>query len=427
VPRRDPDLHVDGEPCTPPSVAVAAAAPQAPSEAAPRERPVLPGVVVLLMGFASGFLILAGIYFTAWLVGPVFLALMIVIAVSPVQSYLLRHGWPAWLATLALVLLVIALMLVFALVTVVSIARLVELLPQYSDRAGELLQNLSGSLEKFGVDSKTLQDAVSSINPAKLVAVLGSVLAGISGLASSLVFLLCVLLFLSIEAGGMEQRLGAIAGDRPNLERALRSFAAGTRSYLVVTAVFGLIVATLDTAGLWIIGVPLPVLWGLLSFLTNFIPNIGFLIGLLPPALLGLLEGGPPMMLTVIALYCVLNLIIQSLIQPRFVGDSVGLSMTVTFLALLFWAWLLGPLGALLAIPMTLLFKALLVDINPSGRWAIALAGSLQKAPAPTPDPEEPRSDSGPAIAPDEVPAPDGAPVAEDTSASTHAAGRSAT
>jgi predicted PurR-regulated permease PerM len=117
--------------------------------------------------------------------------------------------------------------------------------------------------------------------------------------------------------------------------------------------------------------------------LTNFIPNIGFIIGLVPPALLALLDGGASEMLLVIAVYCVLNLVIQSLIQPRFVGDSVGLAMTATFLALIFWAWLLGPLGALLAIPLTLLVKALLVDVDPTARWAIALAGSLERKPRP--------------------------------------------
>src|SRR4029079_6188159 len=102
-----------------------------------------------------------------------------------------------------------------------------------------------------------------------------------------------------------------------------------------------------------------------------------------------------PMMVTVIAVYCVLNLVIQSLIQPRFVGDSVGLSMTLTFTALIFWTWLLGPLGALLAIPMTLLFKALLVDVNPSGRWAIALAGSLERPKANKGDRADPDADDG--------------------------------
>jgi AI-2 transport protein TqsA len=335
----------------------------------------------MLLGSASAFLVLAGVYFTAWLVGPVFLALIIVIAISPVQSWLRRRGWPDWLTTLVLVLTVVGLLLLFALVIVVSIARLAALLPQYADRADELLQSLAGSLEQFGVGPEQLQQAVTSIGPAKLVALIGAFLGGLSGALSYLVFLLCLLLFLSVESAGMEQRLAAIAGDRPNLERALRSFAGGTRTYLVVTTVFGLIVGVLDASALAVIGVPLPVLWGALSFITNYIPNVGFIIGLVPPALLALLSGGVPDMLLVIGVYCALNFVIQSLIQPRFVGDSVGLAMTTTFLALIFWAWLLGPLGALLAIPLTLLVKALLVDVDPTARWAIALGGSLERKP----------------------------------------------
>ena len=130
-------------------------------------------------------------------------------------------------------------------------------------------------------------------------------------------------------------------------------------------------------------GVPLAILWGVLAFITNYIPNIGFIFGLIPPAILALLTGGWPLLVTVIVVYCVLNVVIQSLIQPRFIGDSVGLSATVTFVALLFWAWVLGPLGALLAVPLTLLAKALLVDIDPGARWADAL---LRSDPG---DPEE--------------------------------------
>jgi AI-2 transport protein TqsA len=148
--------------------------------------------------------------------------------------------------------------------------------------------------------------------------------------------------------------------------------------------VFGLIVAVLDGLALAIIGVPLAVLWALLAFITNYIPNVGFIIGVVPPALLALLTSGVPEMLVVIGVYCVLNFVIQSLIQPRFVGDSVGLAMTTTFVALVFWAWLLGPLGALLAIPLTLLAKALLVDVDPTARWVTALAGSLAREPRAT-------------------------------------------
>jgi AI-2 transport protein TqsA len=370
------------QPRGPDATAADDAGAQEPSSSSRRpERPALPRSFIMLVGCAAAFLVLGGLYLTAWLVGPLFLALMIVIAISPVQSALLRRGWPGWLTTLVLVILVVGLLLLFAVVIIVSIARLAALLPTYSDEASSLMTSLSKSLEKFGVEPGQLQKAVSSIDPAKLVALIGALLAGLSGLVSSLVFLLCLLLFLSVESSGMDQRLAAVAGERPGLERALRSFAQGTRTYLVVTAVFGLIVGVLDAGALAIIGVPLPVLWGLLSFLTNFIPNIGFIIGLVPPALLALLDGGVEQMLVVVAVYCVLNLVIQSLIQPRFVGDSVGLAMTTTFLALIFWAWLLGPLGALLAIPLTLLVKALLVDVDPTARWAVALAGSLERPP----------------------------------------------
>jgi len=140
--------------------------------------------------------------------------------------------------------------------------------------------------------------------------------------------------------------------------------------------VFGLIVAALDAGALWLIGIPLPILWGLLSFITNYIPNIGFILGLIPPALLGLLEGGPGTLLLVIVVYGVLNFDVQTVIQPKFVGETADISVTVTMLALVFWGWVLGPLGALLAIPLTLLTKAVFVDIDPATRWIDALITS---------------------------------------------------
>jgi predicted PurR-regulated permease PerM len=335
----------------------------------------------MLLGAGAAILVLAGIRATAWLIGPAFLALIIVIALYPIQARLRRHNWPDWLSTLVLVLLVIGLMVSFALVVVVSLARLAELLPQYADRVDQLRASLAGSLSAFGVGPEQLQEAVSGISPAKVLALIAAVLAGLSTALSSLVFVLCLMLFLSVDAGGIERRLAVVAADRPELASALRSFAHGTRSYLLVTTVFGLIVGVLDGGALAIIGVPLPILWALLSFITNYIPNVGFVIGVVPPALLALLTSGVPKMLLVIGVYCLLNFVIQSLIQPRFVGDSVGLAMTTTFVALVFWAWLLGPLGALLAIPLTLLIKALLVDVDPSARWAVALAGSLAREP----------------------------------------------
>jgi AI-2 transport protein TqsA len=112
---------------------------------------------------------------------------------------------------------------------------------------------------------------------------------------------------------------------------------------------------------------------GLLAFITNYIPNVGFIIGVIPPALLALLEGGPKLMVTVIVAYSVINLIIQSVIQPKVMADAVSLSLTLTFLSLVFWSFVIGPIGAILAIPMTLLTKALLLDVDPNTRWMSSL------------------------------------------------------
>ena len=119
-------------------------------------------------------------------------------------------------------------------------------------------------------------------------------------------------------------------------------FTQGTRSYLLVSTVFGAVVALGDWIALTIIGVPAAALWGLLAFVTNYVPNIGFVLGVVPPALLGLLAGGWSELVAIVVVYSLLNFVVQTLVQPRFVGDSVGLSMTVTFIALLFWSWVLG-------------------------------------------------------------------------------------
>jgi predicted PurR-regulated permease PerM len=343
----------------------------------------LPRALIILLGAASAVIVIAGMQAIAWLIGPAFLALIIVISLTPVQEWLRGKGWPGWLRTLVLIVLVYGILLFLALVIVISVARLAGLLPQYAAKADDLVRSVTDKLAKFGVDPAQLKTAASSLDLGKLTGVLESVLASVAGVASSVVFLLTLLLFLSVESSGAGERLASIAADRPSVAGALGNFARGTRRYLLVTTIFGLIVGVLDAIALAIMGIPLAITWGLLSFITNYIPNVGFILGLVPPALLGLLTGGPDLMAVVILVYCVLNFVLQSLIQPRFIGDAVGLSVTITFVALVFWAWLLGPLGAILAIPLTLLAKALLVDIDPRAGWA----GALLRASATEPDP----------------------------------------
>jgi predicted PurR-regulated permease PerM len=343
----------------------------------------MPRALVILVGAASAVVVVAGVQAVAWLIGPGFMALIVVIAVAPVQGWLRRRGWPGWATTLVVILLVYAILLGLALGIIFSVARLATELPQYATKAEALVGSVSAQLAALGVGPEQLQQAAGSLNLGKLAGVLGALLGSVAGLASNFVFLLALLLFLSVESGGYEDRLASIAADRPRVSEALGRFAWGTRQYLLVTTVFGLIVAVLDSVALAIMGIPLAVTWGLLSFITNYIPNVGFVIGVVPPALLALLTGGPQLLIIVIVVYCTINFVVQSIVQPRFIGDAVGLSVTVTFLALVFWAWLLGPLGAILAIPLTLLAKALLVDIDPRAKWADALLRATPKEPDP--------------------------------------------
>jgi predicted PurR-regulated permease PerM len=195
------------------------------------------------------------------------------------------------------------------------------------------------------------------------------VLGSVTSALSALLFVLVLVIFMGLDGALFGARMNRVkAGHEPVLG-ALGKFAQGTRRYFGVATVFGGIVAVLDGIGLLLLGIPAAGLWALLAFITNYVPNVGFIIGLIPPALMGLVVGGPSKMLEVIALYCVINLIIQSVIQPKFVGDAVGLTTTMSFLSLIVWAYLLGPLGAILAIPASLLFKAVLLDVDPAARW----------------------------------------------------------
>lgn len=346
----------------------------------------LPRGVIVLVGLAALVVCVAGTRAFASVVGPTFLALMLTVAVHPFPEWLRRKGVPGWLATIAAIAAVYSILLSLVLALVLSTARLATLLPTYSDDFDDLVAHLQNMLADNGIGPDQIHGLLSDLDAGTVFGLIDGLLEGALGVLSNLVFVLVLLLFMAVDGSSYSARMTALVRSRADIAGALSSFSSGTRTYLVVSTVFGLIVAVIDTGALWAMGIPLPILWGLLSFITNYIPNIGFVIGLVPPALLALLDGGPSMMIAVIAVYSVVNVVIQSIIQPKFVGDAVGLSVTLTFLSLVFWSWVLGPLGAILAIPLTLMAKAFLVDIDPATRWADVL---LSGGPLATPDTDD--------------------------------------
>ena len=334
-------------------------------ETAPR---VLPRAVVILIGVAAAVIVIAGLRQAASIVGPALLALVLTIGVQPMRIWLRRLGLPTWATVTVTLVVVYGTVLGFVGAIGWSLARFATLLPTYSQKFDDLLNQGRRWLGQFGVSQEQVRSA-ADIDPNRVTGVVTTLLGGTAGALSALVLVLTLALFMVVDASGFLRRLDVVSQAKPAVAEALSRFSEGTRKYLVVSTVFGLIVAVLDVGALWLLGVPLPIVWGLLSFLTNYIPNVGFVLGLVPPALLGLLEGGPVTMLLVIVAYSVINFVVQTVIQPKFVGDTANLSMTLAMASLVFWAWVLGPFGALLAIPLTLLAKAVLVDTDPRAQW----------------------------------------------------------
>jgi predicted PurR-regulated permease PerM len=333
----------------------------------------LPRGLLILLGLAAAVIGVAGIRSAADLIGPIFLALVLTVAVHPLRGYAARAGIPPWAGTMVGIVGAYAVLLGLTLAILVAVARFAQLLPEYEQQFNDLVADGVDRLETFGVSQDQLDQLTDGLDLNQLLELAESLLAGVLSLTSDLFFVITLLLFMAMDAANLPAKLEQARDQRSQVADALTSFAQGTRQYLVVSTVFGFIVAVFDTAFLALTPVPVPLLWGLLAFITNYIPNIGFVIGLVPPAILALLEGGIDLMLIVIVVYSVVNFVIQSVIQPKFVGDAVGLAGTLTFLSLVFWGWTLGAVGALLAVPLSLLVKAVLVDVDPESGWLSTL------------------------------------------------------
>jgi AI-2 transport protein TqsA len=337
--------------------------------------PPLFGILILAGLVVAG----AGLKQASSIVGPFFLVLTIVITVHPLRSWLVARRVPSILASIITLLAVYLLIIVVLGSVVWSLTRLATTLPDYSAQFKNLYNSSLAMLASFGISSEALGNAASSLDLKSFAGVAQSALKGITSGLSVVALIATLVFFLVFDAAGFGERIETIRRYRPRIADGLIDFAGGTRQYWIVTTVFGFIVAVLNVIALLIIGVPLPFTWGVLAFVTNYIPNIGFILGLVPPALIALLAGGVGPAIAVAVVYIVINIVVQILIQPRFTGDAVGISPTVAFLSLIFWAYLLGVLGALLAVPATKFLKSMLVDHSVSGQWFGAFINSSER------------------------------------------------
>jgi predicted PurR-regulated permease PerM len=183
------------------------------------------------------------------------------------------------------------------------------------------------------------------------------------------------MVFMLLDASGFSTRLRmGLPPDNPVLAQ-VGKFTGDIRQYVWISTWINLLIGIINTVFLLILGVEFALLWGLLSFILGYIQGIGLWLALIPPFLLALLEFGWGKALLVLAGYVVINALIRNLVQPRFMGKGLDLSPLVVILSLFFWGWVLGPVGVLLSIPLTMMVKDIILESGDEARWLADLMG----------------------------------------------------
>ncbi|MEC5190855.1 MULTISPECIES: AI-2E family transporter [unclassified Arthrobacter] len=343
--------------------------------AGPGPAPVLPRSAIILVALAGASVAAFGIAAMRGIFTPVFFAFVLTLCVHPLRRWMQGRGVPRGIATGTTVAAVFALLTGFAAILVASLAQFSALLPQFGPQMAQLGASIAGLLETAGFGRDQTQAVVDGLTPVRIVGFLGGLLGNVVSLVGSLVIILTMLILMAVDGSRIPALLTHLQFHRPVLVAAFNDFAGGVRRYMIATTVLGVAQGLFNWLVLVTLQVPGALLWGLLSFICSFIPNIGYFIAIVPPLFFGFLTGGWPTVLAVIVIYGGINTIIQSIIQPKYVGNAVALSETITFLSVLFWAVILGPAGAILAVPLTLLVRTILLDSDPSVSWWRPMTG----------------------------------------------------
>ncbi len=337
------------------------------------------GTRVLLV-LASLVVVIAGIKAASEIVIPLLLAMFVALIMTPPMLWLQRRKLPAW-AALGLILLALVLFIVtIGSLIGSSIDQFSSLLPAYEMKLRAMVNGISNWAQRHDLPILPAVDP-SLIDPQAAVRVLGRLLRSIGGILGDGLLITLTVLFLLVEASTIPEKLQAILPDPEQTLRRFSGFLESVKQYLVIKAVMSLITGSVVTALLFLLGVDFAVLWGSLAFFMNFVPYVGSVIAAVPVIFLAFLDTGSQTALLVAGSYLIVNLIVSNILEPRYMGSGLGLSTLVVFVSLVFWGWVLGPVGMFLSAPLTMLVKIAL-ESDPRSQWIAVLlsAGAPRKA-----------------------------------------------
>jgi predicted PurR-regulated permease PerM len=351
------------------------ARPKNPAATDPNRQPrnrVLPPGARLLLSAACFVVLVAGLRAAGEILRPFVLSLFLASISLPLLTWLCRRGLPKILAVVTTVLTVVLVIAGIVWLVAGSLNTLTEQLPGYQQRMGELVASLQAQVDRLGLsgDPVILKDA---LNAEALVGVARNTVARVASILSKSLLVLLTLSFILFEATGIQAKLQLAFGldlDTKALARAMREI----QSYLVIKTAISLATGLLLWGWVSLMGLDFAALWGLLAFLLNYIPNLGSIFAAVPAVLLALIQQGPGAAFLVAIGYLLVNFLLGNLLEPNLMGRRFGLSTLVVFTSLVFWGWVWGPLGMLLSVPLTMVLKILLENIQDL-RWLAILLG----------------------------------------------------
>lgn len=337
-------------------------------------RSAWPESTIILINGASLILIVAGVRAAADLIVPFLLALFLAVIIIPKIDRLTTWGIPRWLAV-GLVTLIVSLILALGLAYVgVSLNELLWRLPEIQQKLYTLRENAFEKIKAMGIPIASDRADMTIFDPAYGVRLLGGLLSGLSNIFSNGLVILITVAFVLLESGGFPAKIRSILGaESPAMIRSLKIL-TDQRRYMVIKSWISLATGVPVAIGLALMGIDYAILWGVLAFFLNFIPNIGSLIAAIPPVVLALVQNGAPVAVGVVLLFVVINFVIGYLVEPPAMGKGLGLSTLVVWISLVFWGWVLGPVGMFLSVPLTMTLKIILEGSDET-RWLAILLG----------------------------------------------------
>jgi len=341
-----------------------------------------PGARFLLVA-AALVVVVFGLRAASAIFVPFLIALFLAMLNLPLLNWLRRWRVPLPLAVLATVLVN---GMIFAFVVMVvsrSLESIITDVPRYANLLESMFRRMEAFLEQHGVDAAyfTITDL---INTSSITNVLGGALGHVASLLTNAFLILIILIFALLEASTFPEKVRRAFGPSSGLGR-WSTITSEVQRYLGIKTLISLATGVLLGIWTWVLGIEYPLLWGLIAFLLNFVPNIGSIVAAIPPVLVALVQLGLPHASAVTFGYIAVNFALGNVLEPNLMGRKLGLSPLVVVLSLIFWGWVLGPAGMLLAVPLTVIVKIMLEHTR-DFRWlAIVLGGATRDTVSPPP------------------------------------------